>query len=233
MPRHICLVTTLIWLSFASCPHPLGARGSDAILASDLCVEAAEKASQQSAAPLKVLLAVTLTETGRDQEGDFRPWPWTLNVDGKGQWFATKEQALAGLSEAIAQGASSIDIGCFQVNLQWHGANFASAEQMMDPAANADYAADLLSRHAAEQGDWILAAGAYHSLTPDKAETYLARFKPIYANLSTAALDENRSRLHIVEPRNNGFPLLIRGSNGAPGSIVPRYKPGRVLFGGG
>lgn len=233
MPSRICLVTALIWLNLASLPQPLGATGSDSILASDLCVEAAENASHQSAAPLQVLLALTLTETGRNQDGEFRPWPWTLNVDGRGQWFATKQEALTGLSAAIAKGVESIDIGCFQINLQWHGANFSSAEQMMDPSANADYAAQLLSRHAAEQGDWILAAGAYHSLTPEKAETYLARFKPIYANLLATPPIKNRSRLRIVEPRSNTFPLLIRGGSGAPGSIVPRYKAGRVLIGRG
>ena len=99
---------------------------------------------------------------------------------------------------------------------------------MIDPRANALYAARLVARHAAEQGDWIAAAGAYHSATPDKAETYLARFGPIYAELGSVALPEEVPN----QPRVNRFPLLMSGQSALIGSLVPSIANGPALFGG-
>ena len=181
--------------------------------------------------PLRVLMAVTLTETGRNRDGALQPWPWALNRGGEGMWFPTQKEALAVLADAVAQGTGNIDVGCFQLNYRWHGAAFGSLEQMMDPGANALYAARLLARHAAGRGDWIAAAGAYHSTTPEKAGAYLARFEPIYAALGTAgALAAPPAG--DADARINGFPLLKAGGGASAGSLVPLAAAGRPLFGG-
>ncbi|NGM44403.1 lytic transglycosylase domain-containing protein [Rhodobacter sp. SGA-6-6] len=199
--------------------------------AADLCLRAAEEAARKTGVPLQLLLAVTLTETGRRRDGALHPWPWALNRGGEGLWFATEEEALAVLSDAVAQGTTNIDVGCFQLNYRWHSAAFASLEQMLDPRANALHAARLLARHAAEQGDWIAAAGAYHSATPEKAAAYLARLEPNYAGLGG-------TDSFIIPPaedaglRVNGFPLLVAGQSASAGSLVPRAAGGRPLFGG-
>ena len=53
-----------------------------------------------------------------------------------------------------------------------HPQAFASLEQGFEPAANADYAARFLKqlREGPGGGDWMKAAGFYHSQTPDRAE---------------------------------------------------------------
>ena len=55
------------------------------------------------------------------------------------------------------------------------GKSFATIDDMFDPAANALYAAGFLHDLFEETGDWELAAGAYHSRTPEHAEVPAAR----------------------------------------------------------
>ena len=45
--------------------------------------------------PQAVLHAIALTETGRPDGGRLRPYPWAINREGKGHWFASREEALA------------------------------------------------------------------------------------------------------------------------------------------
>ena len=45
--------------------------------------------------PQSVLFAVALTESGKQtgQTGTLRPWPWTLNVAGRGYFFDSRQAA--------------------------------------------------------------------------------------------------------------------------------------------
>ena len=52
--------------------------------APSLCLAAAQKASRATGVPLEVLMAISLTESGRKADGRFSAWPWTLNIAGKG-----------------------------------------------------------------------------------------------------------------------------------------------------
>ncbi|OYW08229.1 MAG: hypothetical protein B7Z53_05095, partial [Rhodospirillales bacterium 12-71-4] len=69
----------------------------------------------------------------------------------------------------------SMDVGCMQVNLRHHPDAFANLEEAFDPMANARYAARFLRALQARAGDWMTAAGHYHSQTPARAEAYRAR----------------------------------------------------------
>ena len=224
LPPALAIATALL-------ADPALATGSERSAAPDLCVRAAEYAARKTGVPLQLLLALTLTETGRRRNGALQPWPWALNQGGEGYWFPTRDEALAFLSDAVNKGVGNIDVGCFQLNYRWHGAAFASLEKMMDPRANALYAARLVAGHAAEQGDWVAAAGAYHSATPDKAKTSLARFSPIYAALGSGVAPDLPDEVPD-EPRVNRFPLLMAGQTAAAGSLVPLADAGQALFGG-
>ena len=110
----------------------------------------------------------------RQATGVRQPWPWTINAEGEPHLFDTKVQAVEWVRQAQARGMRSIDIGCAQVNLMHHPTAFASLEEAFDPAANADYAARFLKelRNTTAGGDWMTAAGYYHSQTPERAEPY-------------------------------------------------------------
>jgi Transglycosylase SLT domain len=141
-----------------------------------MCRPALVAAEARHGIPSGLLQAIGVVESGRRDEatGARQPWPWTINAEGEPHFFDTKAQAVEWVRQAQARGMRSIDIGCAQVNLMHHPTAFASLEEAFDPAANADYAARFLKelRNTTAGGDWMTAAGYYHSQTPERAEPY-------------------------------------------------------------
>jgi hypothetical protein len=151
-----------------------------------LCRDAARLAAVRHGIPVEMMQAITLVETRRKVGGVSGPWPWTLNIDGNGYWFDTRDEALANAEREIANGRLSVDLGCFQLNYRWHGGNFNSPDEMLDPALAADYAARFLGKLFAETGDWMRAAGRYHSRTPVYAQRYRSMIGRALASLDGA-----------------------------------------------
>ncbi|GHE01804.1 hypothetical protein U879_15910 [Defluviimonas sp. 20V17] len=207
---------------------------------SALCDAATNHAARATGVPVSVLQAISLTETGRRRGGTTRPWPWTVNMEGKGHWFPTRDAALAFIDERHSAGARSFDLGCFQLNYRWHGGAFASFTDMFNPQANALYAARFLRTLYDEFGDWTRAAGAYHSRTPELARRYKARFSQYFTALTGAKPTTEAARVSEGALRNpapdgggsgpNRYPLLQAGQSAGLGSIVPRRAPGPSLF---
>jgi hypothetical protein len=201
-----------------------------------VCGQVAKAAAQKTGVPEAVLQTISLTETGRNTGGSFGPWPWTVNMEGKGLWFDTRVEALDFVHRNLARGALSFDVGCFQLNYRWHGKAFASVEDMFDPALNAIYAATFLRELYAEKGNWADAAGAYHSRTPKYANRYKARFNKLLASFPGGSelappivLAVENDAPHVTLPaapetqRQNNFPLFLGGGR-APaslGSLMP------------
>jgi hypothetical protein len=167
---------------------------------SALCDAAIAKGARRGGVPPEVLLAVALTETGQHRDGRMRAWPWAINREGKGFWFKTREEALAFGRQSLADGRRSFDVGCVQINFRWHGHAFPSLEDMFDPEWTATYAAQFLRTLYEERGSWSEAAGAYHSLTPDLAGKYRARFDRLLAELEPGALTEAETLVAAAQP---------------------------------
>jgi hypothetical protein len=164
----------------------MSAAPSRADAGAEICERAIANGAMREGVPQDVLHAISLTETGRPENGRLRPWPWAINREGQGYWFSNREEALAFAKASLAEGRPSFDVGCFQINYRYHGMNFSSVEAMFDPDVGAAYAAQFL--RSLYHGDWSAAAGAYHSQTPARAHTYRARFDRILAGLGGAPL---------------------------------------------
>jgi hypothetical protein len=138
------------------------------------CLRAAAEAEQRWDLPENLLRAIGEVETGRrdPSTGGILPWPWSIDVSGTGYVFASEQAARAAVAFFRARGFSSIDIGCFQVNLQWHPRAFASIAEGFDPAVNADYAARFLRELFARSGSWERAVEEYHSTDPARGTPY-------------------------------------------------------------
>ena len=206
------------------------------------CIGAARAAAEATGLPAQTLVTLALAETGRRGPDGPVPWPWTVNAAGEGRWFDTREEALAFVRAKQAAGVRSIDVGCFQINLVWHGDAFASLEEAFDPTANAAYAARFLKRLADEAG-LARASGHYHSRTPELAQRYRARL----ATLETAAaalletLPPEGARSFARAPNGNGIPLggvsLAALFGGAGGKSLltaargPLFGPARPAHG--
>lgn len=143
----------------------------------DLCVAAGTEAERRHDIPSGLLLAIGRIESGSRDQGSGRvlPWPWTINAAGAGQRFTDLPAAVAATRTLLGRGVASIDVGCFQVNLQAHPQAFASLEQGFDPPANADYAGRFLSGLRTRIGNWDDAVAAYHSATPERGVPYRVR----------------------------------------------------------
>ncbi|MGC3939863.1 transglycosylase SLT domain-containing protein [Roseobacter sp. EG26] len=186
----------------------------------NLCDQAAAIAAEEVGVPLEILRAISRTETGRTTNGRFEPWPWAINVEGKGLWLTTEVAAVDFTRNHLSSGKENIDIGCFQLNYRWHGDAFASISEMFDPVRNAQYAANFLSDLFAEKGDWVSAAGAYHSRTQEHATRYQRRFSRVLSGLGEPGLQTVDAGL--LSSQQNQF-LLLRKTNHKPlrGSLVP------------
>lgn len=193
---------------------------------SDICRESARTAAAQAGVPEEVLLAITLTETGRTIGGRLQPWPWTVNADGEGHWFPDRDTAIRFADNLLRNGQPSFDVGCFQINYRWHGDSFGSAAAMFEPATNALYAARFLAGLARDRDGWSSAAGAYHSRTPALAARYRARFDSILADIGTRPTQGEPGPERAAPPASAtpGYehPLLrARDAPRTPGSLVP------------
>jgi hypothetical protein len=145
--------------------------------ASALCEQAISSAEAAGRTPPGMLAAIGQVESGRPdpRSGGMRPWPWTIDADGVGQFFATKAQAVAAVAALQAQGVRSIDVGCMQVNMMYHPDAFSSLSQAFDPAANTAYAVRFLNTLYRRTGSWPKSIAAYHSDTPQIAADYQRR----------------------------------------------------------
>lgn len=189
---------------------------------SRLCDRAAITASRTENVPLDVLRAISRTETGRTGKSGLQPWPWTVNMEGTGRWFATEDEARAYVFKHFKRGARSFDVGCFQINYKWHGAAFRSIDDMFDPTLNAQYAASFLKELYQEFGNWSEAAGAFHSRTPENARRYATRFDSIRNRLNP---DTGIPLLPVGAQQNQTIAQepkpLLRGGSLTMGSLVP------------
>lgn len=183
-----------------------------------LCRAAIQTAEREAGIPAQLLMAIGRVESGRrdPETGAFHPWPWTINAEGRGQFFPTKAAAIAEVQALQARGVRSIDIGCMQVNLRHHPAAFPNLEAAFDPLTNARYAARFLTELRNSRGGWEAAAAAYHSHTPEFAEPYRARV--------LAAWTAEQARPHPpVPPAATASSLAAGGamlSNGAERATI-------------
>lgn len=149
---------------------------------SALCRSAIAAAERNFGVPDRLMQAIGIVESGRnDERGGVTAWPWTINVEGVGYVFETKQEAIAAVAAHQARGARSIDVGCMQINLMHHGSAFGSVEQAFDPGANARYAAQFLQKLLGQTGSWPRAAAGYHSLTPDVGADYGRKVLAVWA----------------------------------------------------
>lgn len=167
-----------------------------------LCEAAIVTAERAGRLPARMMDAIALVESGRPDErtGKPRPWPWTINAEGQGYFFATKAQAIAAVQALQARGVRSIDVGCLQVNLMFHPDAFASLDAAFDPETNARFAARFLNTLYTASRDWPTAIAAYHSETPALGAAYRAQVMARWGG--TPDLTAPLSRYADFQPRS-------------------------------
>lgn len=148
-------------------------QGQGAAADTALCLREILGAETRYGIPGHLLLAIGLQEAGTSEGGQLTVWPWSVNAEGQGRMFADPVEAMNWVEEKRRAGTTSIDVGCMQMNLHWHGEKFANLSEAFDPYTNVDASARYLTTLYAETGDWGKAAGAYHSRDTERQKIYL------------------------------------------------------------
>ncbi|HEY2454475.1 MAG TPA: transglycosylase SLT domain-containing protein [Scandinavium sp.] len=121
--------------------------------------------------PPESLYALAMVESARKSTWGALPWPWTINVAGKGYRYPSREaagKALLGFMQRYP--LRHIDVGIAQVNLGWNGQYFSSLKNVFDPYTNLHIAAQILRRcYTTSSGSWLRASGCYHHPAGGKA----------------------------------------------------------------
>lgn len=166
-----------------------------------LCTDRIQAAEASLTIPAQLLHAISVVESGRWDDKLERqvPWPWTIYAENRGRVFSSKAAAIKEIKKLQARGVRSIDVGCMQVNLAYHGDAFDSLDEALDPAHNVAYAARYLKDLYQDTRSWQQAVARYHSSTPKLARPY--RVKVIRAwNEARRDASEDR-RLAQLEKR--------------------------------
>lgn len=119
--------------------------------------------AKEEGVPQPLLIAIGLVESGRSHQEFFRPWPWTLNVNGQPYYFQSQYAAWNALESFVDQGFTNIDVGMMQLNWRYHRQEFQNNWDMLSPKKNLKVAASLLRKHWEGSRLWIDAAGRYHA----------------------------------------------------------------------
>jgi hypothetical protein len=135
--------------------------------------------------PKNLLKSVSIIESGiHHKESSTRvPWPWTINVKGKGYFFDNKNDAIEAVKKHQKAGIKSIDIGCMQVNLYYHPKAFEGLEHAFEPVNNIEYAAKFIKSNFEKHMSWRLAVAAYHSETRELGHPYAEKVVEYWRNI--------------------------------------------------
>jgi hypothetical protein len=215
----------------------LGEFSQGALDAADLCAAAIDAAERDYRMPSKLLRAISLGESGRwlEDEGRSVSWPWTVTNGGSGQYFPTKQAAIAEVRRLWGKGERNIDVGCMQINLRAHPEAFDTLESAFDPQTNVAYSADFLDKLREQQGSWQMAVGYYHSATPELNKRYRDKIADLWNKLLRNPEPAPRSMVaaiprpvrpqtmaRLTAPPANATPFFLSLVNRAPGTSPAR-----------
>lgn len=157
------------------------------------------KAASAAQVPADLLYAIALTESGRtvNKEHGYRPWPWTLNIDGKSKRFDRRQSAFRVLRTTLRSENTNVDIGLMQISWRYHSSKFESAYEALNPSTNLKVGADILRTCYVREQDWWLAVGCYHAPNSiERAEKYRDRVRGIWSR-HVATASESRGKLEV------------------------------------
>ena len=171
----------------------------DAELSPDMqCLRYLQSYERSLRIPQGLLTAISFVESGRPVGANnaLVAWPWTINVNGQGRYFDSKEEAVTATRKLLDEGQRSIDVGCMQINLRYHPNAFQSMDDAFDPALNVAYGAQFLNSLHDLQGSWAKAVERYHSSDDGRREEYREKVLAFWKNdarnvVMNAVLAEN------------------------------------------
>lgn len=205
------------------------------------CERAAVATEMAQRLPRAVLFSVAMVESGRfnAKTRKTRPWPWTINAEGKPYYMKTKSEAVAKVKSLQAQGMRSIDVGCMQINLRYHPKAFTDLEAAFDPIINVTYAAEFLKRLHGRTKSWPEAIAAYHSQTKTRSQPYFARVidvwtdqHPRISKLARVLREQAKEQVAAQLRQSQSDPIVTASvETAAPMPVTTVQRPAPMVLG--
>lgn len=145
------------------------------MLANNVCEKIILTTEKQLNIPKYLLLSIALTESGRSIDGEFLPWPWSINTRGKGRFFDTKEELVSYAQNNLKKRIRNFDVGCMQINYYYHGKKFNNLDEMANPKINIIWAGRFLINLHKKHKSWKEAISRYHSNTKWRKQEYFRK----------------------------------------------------------
>ena len=130
----------------------------------NVCALHATEAELEYRIPAGLLQAIAQVES--------RYNPWAIALGGRSVLPGTQEEAARVVRSRPARG---IFVGCMQLSVKHHGWAFDDKVDMLDPAENVDYAAQLLVELRDASGSWTKAVQRYQGGTPVAQRRYVCK----------------------------------------------------------
>jgi soluble lytic murein transglycosylase-like protein len=144
-----------VFLLLACCLIPAAVQAAGA---EDLFTEI----EKQYHIPPHLSYAIALAESGRTKEGRLIPWPWTLNVEGKGHYFNSRREAEKFIDKTLKSG-KNFDGGYMQQSWRWQKHRYQHPYETLDPRINIVRGIETLLEWYQKTGSWVEAIGHYHA----------------------------------------------------------------------
>lgn len=128
--------------------------------------------------PVSILWNMALQESRRQIDGEWTPWPWTVNHAGDSHYFESKEEAVNFVQRKLTGGAKpiSIDMGLLQGNYHYNKKYIdeIGIVRFFEPKENITFAAKKL-RSCKDRGNtFTTCIGLYYNSDPEKSAVYKA-----------------------------------------------------------
>lgn len=167
--RLLILYMLLLWTQGSAAAVPAGYRA----------------VAEAEGVPASVLYAVALAESAITLESGRRPWPWSLNVEGRAYRYATRADAWRALRGFLSRGITRIDVGPMQVSWLYHREALGHPWSALNPYHNLRVGAAILRAEHRRTGDWWRAVGRYHAPNnPKRAGRYRSRVATWYRRIA-------------------------------------------------
>lgn len=158
----------------------------------NICHSASRALERANSIPTDLLTAISLAETGRwnPKKKEMFAWPWTVTSGKSGTYYPSKGEAIAAVKRLGAAGVTNIDVGCMQINLNYHPNAFKSIDEAFDPKTNIGYASKFLGELHKLTGSWTQAAANYHSINPELNIPYMEKVTRLWQRVSGRSLED-------------------------------------------
>ena len=160
---------------FLFIPLFISSLSNQSIAEVDVCGKIIKQTEIDLKIPENLLLSIALTESGRKVGKKFFPWPWSINVKGKGYFLKNKIQLISLAKNNLKKKNKNFDLGCMQINYYYHGHKFKDIAEIINPKINVTWAGKFLINLKEKHKTWDEAISRYHSNTKWRKKQYLAK----------------------------------------------------------